>query len=78
MLKVTNYNRGYHTWCDCVIHGTIYIPRAEATKLLNRNVYNHYKDLRLPYFSLGMTETQRYLKSKGIDYRLQNYQFKII
>lgn len=77
-MKVTNYNKGYQSWCDCVIHGTIYISKDEATKLLNRNVYNPYKDLKLPLFNLGVTETQRYLKSKGVAYREQNYQFKII
>lgn len=76
-MKIANYNKGYQGWCDCVIHGTIYITDWEANKILTNNKDNPYMDISGKYFSLGVTATYKIAKNLP-KYKDQNYQFKII
>lgn len=76
-MKIANYNRGYQPWCDCVVHGTIYVSSDEAKKIFKQNRDNPYIDVELPLFSLGVTATYK-LAGKLPKYKDQNYQFKII
>lgn len=76
-MKIANYNRGYYHWCDCVIHGTIYVTQAEAKKILNKNKDNPYMDTYKNLFSLGLTATYK-IAGKLPKYKDQNYQFKIV
>lgn len=77
-MKITNYNRGYQSWAQCTIHGTIYVTHDEAIEILNRNIYNPYKTLNFPYFALGITETKNICRIYKLRYKENNYQFKII
>lgn len=88
-MIVTNYNRGYQSWCDCVIHGTIKVNKKKALDIMAMYLDSPYlrsiinKKGLITHFMVGGTATNEIVKRAQIisgreKYRRGNYQFKII
>jgi len=60
-MKLTNYNRGYQSWCDCVIHGTIYLSKKDFESTLFKEFDNGYTDIHTNnrIACLGVTATRK-------------------
>lgn len=75
-MKLTNYYRGYQPWCDCVIHGTIYLSKKDFEATLYKEFDNGYTDIHPNKRTacLGVTATRKLFghlpKFKRANYRI--------
>lgn len=87
-MKITNYNRGYIDFFNCVIHGKIVVSNEEWGKIQKyafKYAYNPSDFLRFKsvkggrLYDLRITTTEKIVKHFGLkNYKKGNYLIEVL